>query len=77
MASRSESSGCRAPASRRCSTRGAHRRAATGDVGMAGIPDPRLAQIAEVIHPRKVTPAAIRVVEVAARGPSCSGICAR
>jgi len=39
-------------------------------------PHPRLAQIAGVIHPRKVTPAAIRVVEVRGTGPSCSGICA-
>jgi ribosome-binding ATPase len=46
---------------------------ATGDVGMAGIPDPRLAQIAEVIHPRKVTPAAIRVVEVRGTGPELLG----
>jgi ribosome-binding ATPase YchF (GTP1/OBG family) len=46
---------------------------ATGDVGMAGIPDPRLAQIADVIHPRKVTPAAIRVVEVRGTGPELLG----
>jgi ribosome-binding ATPase len=46
---------------------------ATGEVGMAGIPDPRLAQIAEVIHPRKVTPAAIRVVEVRGTGPELLG----
>jgi ribosome-binding ATPase len=46
---------------------------ATGDVGMAGIPDPRLAQIAAVIEPRKVTPAAIRVVEVRGTGPELLG----
>jgi ribosome-binding ATPase len=46
---------------------------ATGDVGMAAIPDPRLAQIAGVIHPRQVTPAAIRVVEVRGTGPELLG----
>jgi ribosome-binding ATPase len=46
---------------------------ATGDVGMAAIPDPRLAQLAGVIHPRKVTPAAIRVVEVRGTGPELLG----
>jgi ribosome-binding ATPase YchF (GTP1/OBG family) len=46
---------------------------ATGDVGMAAIPDPRLTQIAEVIQPRKVTPAAIRVVEVRGTGPELLG----
>jgi len=46
---------------------------ATGDVGMAAIPDPRLTQIAGVIHPRKVTPAAIRVVEVRGTGPELLG----
>jgi ribosome-binding ATPase len=46
---------------------------ATGDVGMAAIPDSRLTQIAEVIKPRKVTPAAIRVVEVRGTGPELLG----
>ena len=46
---------------------------ATGDVGMAGVPDPRLSRIAEVIRPRKVTPAAIRVVEVRGTGPEMLG----
>ena len=46
---------------------------ATGDVGMAAIPDPRLTRIAEVIRPRKVTPAAIRVVEVRGTGPELLG----
>jgi ribosome-binding ATPase len=46
---------------------------ATGDVGMAAIHDARLAQVAEVIHPRKVTPAAIRVVEVRGTGPALLG----
>src|SRR5712691_6526220 len=40
---------------------------------MAGVPDLRLAQIAGVIHPRKVTPAAIRVVEVRGTGPELLG----
>jgi len=46
---------------------------ATGDVGMAAIPDPRLSQLAEVIRPRKMTPAAIRVVEVRGTGPELLG----
>src|SRR5919199_5525381 len=46
---------------------------ATGDVGVAAIPDPRLAQVAEVVHARKVTPAGIRVVEVRGTGPALLG----
>src|SRR5438874_10809834 len=46
---------------------------ATGEVGMAAIPDSRLSRIAEVIRPRKVTPAAIRVVEVRGTGPELLG----
>src|SRR5438874_2140361 len=46
---------------------------ASGDVGMAAIPDPRVVQIADVIRPRKVTPAAIRVVEVRGTGPELLG----
>jgi ribosome-binding ATPase YchF (GTP1/OBG family) len=46
---------------------------ATGDVGMAAIPDPRLDAVAGVIQPRKVTPAAIRVVEVRGTGPELLG----
>jgi len=46
---------------------------ATGDVGMAAIPDERLSQVAEVVRPRKVTPAAIRVVEVRGTGPALLG----
>jgi len=46
---------------------------ATGDVGMAAIPDERLLQVAEVVRPRKVTPAAIRVVEVRGTGPALLG----
>jgi ribosome-binding ATPase len=46
---------------------------ATGDVGMAAIPDPRLDRVAEVIRPRKVTPAAIRVIEVRGTGPELLG----
>ncbi|HZC75736.1 MAG TPA: DUF933 domain-containing protein, partial [Gaiellaceae bacterium] len=44
-----------------------------GDVGMAGIPDPRLGQLAEVVHARKVTPASVRVVEVRGTGPELLG----
>jgi ribosome-binding ATPase YchF (GTP1/OBG family) len=46
---------------------------ATGDVGMAGVPDPRLTELARVIQPRKTTPAAIRVVEVRGTGPELLG----
>jgi len=46
---------------------------ATGDVGMAAIPDPRLTELTRVIAPRKVTPAAIRVVEVRGTGPELLG----
>jgi ribosome-binding ATPase YchF (GTP1/OBG family) len=46
---------------------------ASGDVGMAAIPDLRLTRIAEAIRPRKVTPAAIRVVEVRGTGPELLG----
>ncbi|MGZ4365008.1 MAG: DUF933 domain-containing protein [Gaiellaceae bacterium] len=46
---------------------------AHGEVGMAGIPDTRLDQLAEVVHARKVTPAAIRVVEVRGTGPELLG----
>jgi ribosome-binding ATPase YchF (GTP1/OBG family) len=46
---------------------------ATSDVGMAAIPDPRLTQLAEVVGARKVTPAAIRVVEVRGTGPALLG----
>ena len=40
---------------------------------MAGVPDPRLAELARVIEPRKTTPAAIRVVEVRGTGPELLG----
>ncbi|MES1246071.1 MAG: DUF933 domain-containing protein [Actinomycetota bacterium] len=46
---------------------------AHGEVGMAAIPDPRLQQLAEVVHARKVTPAAVRVVEVRGTGPALLG----
>ena len=46
---------------------------ARDDVGMAAIPDPRLQQLADVVHARKVTPAAIRVSEVRGTGPSLLG----
>jgi ribosome-binding ATPase len=45
----------------------------TGDVGMASIPDDRLAQVAAVVGARKVTPAAIRIVEVRGTGPELLG----
>src|SRR5689334_17254995 len=46
---------------------------ASGEVGMAAIPDPRLQQLAEIVHARKVTPAAVRVVEVRGTGPALLG----
>jgi ribosome-binding ATPase YchF (GTP1/OBG family) len=46
---------------------------ATGDVGMAAIPDERLAEVARVVRPKRVTPAAIRVVEVRGTGPALLG----
>src|SRR2546421_5514033 len=46
---------------------------ATGDVGMAAVPDERLRPVAEVVHARKGTPAAIRVVEVRGTGPQLLG----
>jgi ribosome-binding ATPase YchF (GTP1/OBG family) len=46
---------------------------AHGEVGMAAILDPRLRQLAEVVHARKVTPAAVRVVEVRGTGPELLG----
>ena len=46
---------------------------ASSEVGMAAIPDPRLQQLADVVHARKVTPAAIRVVEVRGTGPALLG----
>src|SRR5919197_2476146 len=42
-------------------------------VGMAPIPDPRLGQLAQVVRARKVTPAAIRVVDVPGTGPALLG----
>jgi ribosome-binding ATPase YchF (GTP1/OBG family) len=46
---------------------------ATGDVGMAAIPDQRLDKLAEVVQARKITPAAIRVSEVRGTGPALLG----
>src|SRR5262245_66345862 len=46
---------------------------AGNEVGMAAIPDMRLRQLAYVVHARKVTPAAIRVVEVRGTGPALLG----
>ena len=45
---------------------------AHGEVGMAAISDPRLQQLADVVEARKVTAAAVRVVEVRGTGPRCS-----
>jgi ribosome-binding ATPase YchF (GTP1/OBG family) len=42
-------------------------------VGMAQIPDPRLDQLAETVGARKVTPAAVRVVDVPGTGPQLLG----
>jgi ribosome-binding ATPase len=42
-------------------------------VGMAQIPDERLAAVAEVVGARKVTPAAVRVVDVPGTGPQLLG----
>src|SRR6266513_1521499 len=46
---------------------------ASGEVGMAAIPDPRLQQLAEVVDARKITPAAIRVSVVRGTGPALLG----
>jgi ribosome-binding ATPase YchF (GTP1/OBG family) len=46
---------------------------ASNEVGMAAIPDPRLQQLADVVSARKVTPAAIRVVDVPGTGPQLLG----
>src|SRR2546421_12775023 len=40
---------------------------------MAAVPDERLGPLAEVVGARKVTPAAIRVVEVRGTGPALLG----
>jgi ribosome-binding ATPase YchF (GTP1/OBG family) len=43
------------------------------NIGMAAIPDERLPRVAEVVHAKKVTPAAIRVVDVPGTGPALLG----
>ena len=43
------------------------------NVGMAAIPDIRLTQVAEVVHAKKTTPAAIRVVDVPGTGAQLLG----
>ncbi len=43
------------------------------NVGIAPIPDPRLQQLADVVHAKKVTPAAIRVVDVPGTGAQLLG----
>ncbi|MBA3347788.1 MAG: 50S ribosome-binding GTPase, partial [Actinobacteria bacterium] len=43
------------------------------NVGMASIPDERLAQLAELVGARKITPATIRVVDVPGTGPALLG----
>src|SRR3954453_10239469 len=47
--------------------------AATGDVGMADIPDERLPQLAAVVKGKKGTPATIRLGEVRGTGPALLG----
>jgi ribosome-binding ATPase YchF (GTP1/OBG family) len=42
-------------------------------VGMAQIPDPRLDRLTETVGARKVTPAAVRVVDVPGTGPQLLG----
>ena len=42
-------------------------------VGMAQIPDERLEQLAETVGARKITPAAVRVVDVPGTGPQLLG----
>ena len=46
---------------------------ASANVGMAPIPDERLDQVARVVGAKKVTPAAIRVVDVQGTGPQLLG----
>lgn len=43
------------------------------NVGMATIADERLVRLAELVHAKKVTPAAIRVVDVPGTGPQLLG----
>src|SRR5580765_1631514 len=43
------------------------------NVGMATIADERLGALAELVHARKVTPAAVRVVDVPGTGPALLG----
>jgi ribosome-binding ATPase YchF (GTP1/OBG family) len=43
------------------------------NVGMAAIPDGRLVQVAGVVHAKKMTPAAIRVVDVPGTGATLLG----
>src|SRR5260221_6677829 len=43
------------------------------NVGMAPIPDPRLQQLADVVDAKKVTPAAVRVVDVPGTGAALLG----
>lgn len=43
------------------------------NVGMATIADDRLGRLAELVHAKKVTPAAIRVVDVPGTGPQLLG----
>ena len=43
------------------------------NVGMAAVPDPRLRQLAETVGAKKVTPAAIRVVDVPGTGAELLG----
>jgi ribosome-binding ATPase YchF (GTP1/OBG family) len=42
-------------------------------IGMAAIPDERVQQVADVVHAKKVTPAAVRVVDVPGTGAALLG----
>jgi ribosome-binding ATPase len=57
----------------RALTRAAASGSGTEHVGMAQIADPRLEQLAEVVHAKKVTPAAVRVVDVPGTGAALLG----
>jgi hypothetical protein len=52
---------------------GAETASGRDNVGMAAVPDPRLDRLAEVVHAKKVTPAAVRVVDVPGTGAELLG----
>src|SRR5215208_1645015 len=57
----------------RALTRAAASTSGKEHVGVAAIDDPRLRQVADVVHAKKVTPAAIRVVDVPVTGAQLLG----